>query len=462
MISSMDDTIAALATAPGKGAIAIIRMSGSKSLPVLEKIFSTGQAVKDIHDSLMTLGRIVYPDSGQTLDEVLVTIFRNPRSFTGEDVVEISCHGGPAVIREILNLLFENGVRLADPGEFTKRAFINGKMDLLQAEAVADIIESQTRYSLKQSQNQMFGRLSKRLLLLKQTLKKQLSLLEVELDFSEEDIEFVSRKELKESIHLLIDQVEELLKSFKFGKVIREGARLVLVGRPNVGKSSILNRLVEEDRAIVTAEPGTTRDLIEEAIDIDGVYFKVTDTAGLRLTEDKVEKIGVTKAKNVLSTADIIALIVESGETLTAEDETALRILQSVNNQAVLFLLINKIDLQKNKIKMINDAMFKRSLEISAKTGEGFTDLKQALVGLVVGSNIQSDFAFINKARHSDALRRAKAALKHAENSLREELSSEFVSLDVREALDALGELTGEVTTDEILNDIFSSFCIGK
>jgi len=232
-----------------------------------------------------------------------------------------------------------------------------------------------------------------------------------------------------------------LLKSFKFGKVIREGARLVLVGRPNVGKSSILNRLVEEDRAIVTAEPGTTRDLIEEAIDIDGVYFKVTDTAGLRLTEDKVEKIGVTKAKNVLSTADIIALIVESGETLTAEDETALRILQSVNNQAVLFLLINKIDLQKNKIKMINDAMFRRSLEISAKTGEGFTDLKQALVGLVVGSNIQSDFAFINK---------------------REELSSEFVSLDVREALDALGELTGEVTTDEILNDIFSSFCIGK
>jgi len=199
MISSMDDTIAALATAPGKGAIAIIRMSGSKSLPVLEKIFSTGQAVKDIHDSLMTLGRIVYPDSGQTLDEVLVTIFRNPRSFTGEDVVEISCHGGPAVIREILNLLFENGVRLADPGEFTKRAFINGKMDLLQAEAVADIIESQTRYSLKQSQNQMFGRLSKRLLLLKQTLKKQLSLLEVELDFSEEDIEFVSRKELLKS-----------------------------------------------------------------------------------------------------------------------------------------------------------------------------------------------------------------------------------------------------------------------
>ena len=328
---SFNDTIAAPATAPGKSAIAVLRMSGALSKQIIQRIFETSIAVSEIPSAQMTFGHIVSSNKNQIIDNVLVTIFRQPHSFTGEDTVEISCHGGPLVVREILNLLLENGARLAMPGEYTQRAFLNGKIDLLQAESIADIIDSQSRHSLQQSQLQMSGRLSAKLMELKKKLKRQLALLEVELDFSEEDIEFAPRDELLANVDSLLVQVEELLESFTYGKVLREGAHLALVGRPNVGKSSILNRLLEEDRAIVSDVPGTTRDVIEESFDIDGMLFKVSDTAGLRFTKDGVEKQGVKRTRDVLSRADVIMFIIESGTALTREDEEALQI---VNDSA--------------------------------------------------------------------------------------------------------------------------------
>ena len=460
MNNFLDDTIAALATAPGKGAIAIVRMSGSKSIEILSCVFAGPKKLDELASGRLMLGRIIFSNNTNVVDKVLVSIYRNPHSFTGENVVEISCHGGTLVVKEILGLLLENGARMANPGEFTQRAFLNGKMDLLQAESVADVIDSQTRYSLMQSQNQLSGKLSERLMHFKARMTKQLALLEIELDFSEDDIEFASRDELIGNIDELLSEIDTLLDTFVYGKVLREGVHLALVGRPNVGKSSILNRLIEEDRAIVSDIPGTTRDVIEEAFDIDGLLFKISDTAGLRITKDEVEKQGVTRTKDVLSKADLILFIVEAGEDFTREDIEASKIINDAAEGALVFLLINKTDLHPNQIKVKSDQIFRERIELSAKTGAGFLTLKQKISKQFLSEDI--NFAFINKARHQDALRRTKKSLVHAKDSLNNDLSSEYISLDVRSAIDALGEITGEVTTENILNEIFSSFCIGK
>jgi tRNA modification GTPase len=462
MNNFLDDTIAALATAPGKGAIAIVRMSGSKSIEILNCVFAGSKKLYELASGHVLLGRIVFSDNTNVVDKVLVSIFRTPHSFTGEDVVEISCHGGTLVVKEIIGLLLENGARMAHPGEFTQRAFLNGKMDLLQAESVADVIDSQTRYSLMQSQNQLSGKLSERLMHFKARMTKQLALLEIELDFSEDDIEFASRDELLGNIDELLSEIDTLLDTFVYGKVLREGVHLALVGRPNVGKSSILNRLIEEDRAIVSDIPGTTRDVIEEAFDIDGLLFNISDTAGLRITKDEIEKQGVARTKDILSKADLILFIIEAGEKFTREDIEASKIINDAAEGTLVFLLINKTDLQPNQIKVKKDQIFRERIELSAKTGEGFLVLKQKISKKFLSEDTNFDFAFINKARHQDALRRAKKSLVHAKMSLQNDLSSEYISLDVRNAIDALGEITGEVTTDDILSEIFSSFCIGK
>lgn len=458
----LKDTIAAVATAPGKSAIAVLRMSGEDSFKIANKICKSNKQLAELPSGKMALGQIIVPGSGRFIDKALFVIFRRPRSFTGENVVEINCHGSPLIVETILSLLLENGARLAEPGEFTKRAFLNGKMDLLQAESVADIIDARTNYSLLQSQNQLSGRLSERLVHFKENMKQLLAHLEIELDFSEEDIEFASRAELMNSANNLLAEVEKLLNSYNLGKVLREGVNMALVGRPNVGKSSILNRLLDEDRAIVSDTPGTTRDVIEEALDINGVLYKVSDTAGLRFSDDKIEQMGVNRAKDILEKCDVILFIVESGRALTAGDDEAFHIIQRSADSRIIFLLINKIDLDSNDMVVSDNDRFTEICKISAKTGEGFAEFRQKLSKQFINNTVEREYVFINKLRHKNALERSKKALMHAKESIGKGLSAEYISLDMRTALDALGEITGEVTTEDILNDIFSSFCIGK
>lgn len=461
MIGSVTDTICAVSTPKGKGAIAIIRISGPSCFEICEKIFQSKKSFADVDHASIVHGDIVQPVTQEIIDDVLVSKFCQPNSFTGENVVEINCHGGVYVVQEIMNLVLESGARLAEPGEFTKRAFLNGKMDLLQAESVADVIDAQTKLSLKYAQQQLSGVLSEKLSQLRKNLIKQLGLLEVELDFSEEDIEFVSRNELAQNLNDLDTEIETLLKSFKFGKIVREGVHLVLVGKPNVGKSSVMNRLLEEERAIVSEIPGTTRDVIEESLDIDGLLFKMSDTAGVRLTKDTIESKGVDRTKKTLEQADQVLFIVDAGEPLDQLDYEAFEIIQKANVDNVL-LLINKIDKNGNKVDISFVEQFPLYCKISALTGEGFDDFKKVLVTSNLDNvNMESEVVF-NKVRHRDALRRCDEFVEHARDSIVNQLSPEFIAMDMRAALDALGEVTGEVTTDDVLNDIFSSFCIGK
>lgn len=457
----MNDTIAAIATPLGKSGIAVIRLSGEFSVEICDKLFIGASTIKGAQDRYVLLGN-VFRDEGkvEVIDQVLVTKFVQPHSYTGEDVVEISCHGGMFVVHEILDRLLVNGARLADPGEFTKRSFLNGKIDLMQAEAIADIINAQTSASLTLAQSQRNGRQSSKLLQLKEKLKQQLILLEIELDFSEEDIQFVGRDLLAERIEATLLEINRLRKTYEYGKILRDGIHIALVGKPNVGKSSILNRLLDEDRAIVSIVPGTTRDNIEESLDIQGFLFKVTDTAGIRNTVDPVEQEGVNRTKQTISSADLVLFIIDAKDGIRHEDELALKVvLEFVKGQ--FFLVVNKIDAAKCTVPDKYRMQFFKTLFISAKTGEGFSELEQELVDNYFANEIPKDIV-INKLRHRDALKNAEESLQSALQSLKEKLSEEFVSLDLRGALHHLGKLTGEVTTEEILDDIFSSFCIGK
>ncbi len=461
MISSLNDTICAVSTPRGTGAIAIIRISGSDCFAMIKKIFRGKKKIEAVGHAAITHGDIVHPVSNDILDDVLISKFVRPNSFTGEDIIEINCHGGAYIVQEIMSLVLEQGARLAEPGEFTKRAFINGKMDLLQAESIADVIEAQTKLGLKYARQQLSGVLSQKLVDLRQRLMKQLGLLEIELDFSDEDIEFANRSDLVNNIEELVSEIEKLLRSFKFGKILREGVHLALVGKPNVGKSSVMNRLLEEERAIVSELPGTTRDVIEESLDIDGLLFKMSDTAGIRLTEDFIESKGVQRTRKTLEYADQILFIVDASEPLDQLDIDAMKIVKKSNTENVL-LLINKIDKNGNKVDSTFVEQFPLFCEISALTGEGFDLFKKLLVESNIDPDVMDSGVIFNKVRHRDALRRCKEFVEHARVSITSRLSPEFIALDMRAALDALGEVTGEVTTDDVLDDIFSAFCIGK
>lgn len=455
-----NDTIVAVATPPGRSAIAVIRVSGSDSVAAINDLFKSKTDLSSAPTNRVMVGYFYRNEKHlEPIDQVMVCKFVAPHSYTGEDVVEISCHGNVLIVQMIIQVLLDRGIRLAEAGEFTKRAFLNGKMDLMQAEAIADIINSQTAASLNQAQRQQNRELSKHLSTLKEKLKRLLILLETELDFSEEE-QFADRGELVDLIEIALQQIENLASGFRYGKIVREGIHAVLVGRPNVGKSSILNRLLEEDRAIVSTVPGTTRDTIEEPLDIQGYLFKITDTAGLRHTNDQVEQLGVQRSFAALDKADVILMVIDAADGYVDEDECILQSIKSQSKQPVI-LLINKIDLKSGSVPQINVDGLQEILKISAKTGEGFRELEQALLRFYRQSSEQTSVA-INKARHLEALLRTKTDLQNARNSLQSGLSAEFLALDIRSALDHLGQLTGEVTTDEILNDIFSAFCVGK
>ena len=455
------DTIAAVSTPQGRGGIAVVRLSGADGLRIVSSCFQGRVDLSEASTHTAHHGWIV--EDGEPVDEVVVTLFRAPASFTGEDVVEISCHGGIFVSRRLLDLMIDRGARPARPGEFSMRAFLNGKMDLSQAEAVADLIEAKTEAARRVAVNALKGRLSERCREIREGLIRICAALEVELDFAEEDAGEMSRDEIRTIIESTRTAIRALLETYERGKVCREGVRLVIVGRPNVGKSSILNALVEKERAIVTEVPGTTRDTVDEPLDIEGLLFHVTDTAGLRESGDPLEREGVRRTEHALAGADLILLVFDGSEPFKPEDRDIVRRLEGSSRNIIV--VINKTDLKGRLDRTTIATSFpgEELITVSALTRSGMTELIKKLRDRALTGEIpETGEAVLTRARHRDLLRRADGGLSRAETSLGEGMSPEFVVLDIREALVSLGELIGVTTTDDILERIFSDFCIGK
>lgn len=462
-----EDTIAAIATPIGEGGISVIRISGSNALEIADRLFDGKRRIRDMASHTASFGNIIDPHNNRrVLDEVVAVVFRSPNSYTGEDVVEISCHGGMLVTKSILNVLFEAGVRHANPGEFTKRAFLNGRLDLSQAEAVADIIQARTERAHRSSLDQLKGKLSTEIDAIRNDILNFCSLIELELDFAEEDIELANRDDFANRAGKVLCRLQELIESFNVGKVYRDGIKVVLAGKPNAGKSLLLNTLLQENRAIVTDIPGTTRDTIEESLNIDGILFRIIDTAGLRETNDPVESEGVQRTLHQIERADLALMIIDYSLNMSDEDVRYIdSILDKMNELDVdPLVVLNKIDITDGKQFVDTGKLLHYPfVKISAKTGEGVDVLKKQMVNLAThGKPYQEGSVLVTNSRHRDALVRAKQSLELALASIKGEASGEFVSVDLRAALDALGEITGVVTTEDILNNIFSSFCIGK
>lgn len=453
------DTIAAISTPPGVGGIAVLRVSGSEAVAVVERQFRPSGALAGAASHTAHVGFLV-DEHGARVDQVVCTVFLAPHSYTGEDVVEVSCHGGSLTSRSALDILVAAGARIAQPGEFTKRAFLNGKMDLAQAEAVADLIQARSEAARRTSLEQLTGRLSSAVHEVRQSLIDAVGLLELELDFAEDGYEFLDRKQVRSLLTSADASLGRLLESYRAGKVYRDGVKLVLTGAPNSGKSSLLNALLRESRAIVAEIPGTTRDVIEEALSIGGVLFRVVDTAGLRQTSDPVEREGVERAHDQLRTADVVVWVIDQLAPVFPTAEAVKSI-----GSSHLILALNKSDLAPSaKPKPPNDLAVQRSLRISALTGEGLQALEDEMLAVAVGGarSESPEGSTITNARHHDILTRASRSLTLAMESLEGGKTGEFLAVDIRDSLNALGELTGEITTDDIMDSVFSRFCIGK
>ncbi len=447
-----EDTIVALATPPGIGAISVIRLSGSKSIEITDSIFSGKGKLSDAPTHTIHYGNIIDSDS-EKIDDVLVSVFRNPNSYTGEDSIEISVHGSPIIAQKIIELLLQYDIRLAEPGEFTKRAFLNNRIDLAQAEAVADVINSRTEISLKGARNQLDGLLSQKVNELRSSLINASSFVELGLDFAEEDIEFVKNDELLERINFVQDEIDKLLGTYSFGRVVRDGVNVALVGQPNVGKSSLLNYILKESRAIVSRIPGTTRDVIREEVTIDGILFRLFDTAGIRYSNDEIEAEGISRSRQAVRDADIVIFIFDVEQQV---DANLLHEIQSITAKEKVIKVLNKIDILHNN-KITADAY------ISALTGEGMENLFIRLKEAALGNSAYSEkTAVVSNLRHYQCLQKARDYLMKAKNTIVNNLSGEFISVDLRNAENSLGEIIGVVTTDDILNNIFQKFCIGK
>jgi len=412
--------------------------------------------LKALRDRRVSLGHVIDESLGGIIDEVLVTVMRAPKSYTCEDVVELSCHGGPHVLKRIVALMLAPGVRLAQPGEFTRRAFLNGRIDLTQAEAVMDLIRAQSDAGAHAAVAQLRGGLSGEIRTLQERLVGLLVEIEASIDFSEEDLEFLPHEALTASVDEALRETGRLLATADRGRLVREGASVVIAGRPNVGKSSLLNRLLREDRAIVTAIPGTTRDTIEEAADLGGIAVRLSDTAGLRRTSDAVEVEGIRRTKDAVARADLILAVFDGSEPLADEDRA---LLDELDGRSVL-IVVNKVDLpQRLDATVFNSAPVWRH---SALTGQGLDAIVGEIVNRLGGALAAREGVFVTRLRHAEALKRAEASLKHLQDTITAKGPHECVALDLRGAVDALGEILGTVTTDELLNEIFSKFCIGK
>ena len=452
------DTIAAISTPRGEGGIGIIRISGDKSFEILDKIFNTKNPNRDLGFYKFNYGFI--HDNGKIVDEVMAVRMKAPKTYTCEDVVEINCHGGHLISEKVLELVLKNGARHAEQGEFTKRAFMNGRIDLSQAEAVMDIIQGKTEKSISLSLEQLRGDLRDKIGSFKKALLDVTAHVNVVLDYPEEGIDDPLPSNLRENLENVYAEAERLISSYDKGKKIKEGIKTVIAGKPNVGKSTLLNSLLKEERAIVTHIPGTTRDVIEEIINIKGIPLVLTDTAGIRKTEDIVENIGVEKSKKFIENADLVLLVLDASRELESEDRDVIEEIQNNNKKKIV--LLNKIDLER-KIKL-DEFGLENILEISAKDNIGIEDMEERIYSYIVEEKVEdsSEKLIITNIRHKTALEKTKDAIRNIFETIDAGMPMDLISVDLKEALDSLSEITGEISSEDILDHVFGNFCVGK
>ena len=454
---SKADTIVALSTPPGRSGIGVIRLSGARSLEIASRLIGEDHFSPSANHA--TLKKIRDPKSGEILDQALITFFKAPHSFTGEDVVELSCHGSPVLLRHLVDLILTLDARSADPGEFTLRSLSNGRLNLSQAEAIRDLINAQTNASLRQAARQLGGELSARLQPLKDTLLDIIVPLESSLEFVEDDLPEIAAEAIKEKLTGLILEIETMASTFNSGRLLRDGLRVTLAGRPNVGKSSVFNKLSLVDRAIVTDVPGTTRDSLSELISLEGIPVLLTDTAGVRASVDRIETLGIERTRRAMADADLIVLVLDGSQPLTKEDQ---EVFDEVAGSPHIIAL-NKSDLgsfNPNGFERISEAS--PLIAVSAKTGAGLEALRAAILKPFASSGMPETGLLITDARHFDLLRRAGQALESSAALLKERASEELVLVGLYNALRFLGEITGETTPEDVLSQIFATFCIGK
>ncbi len=456
----MENTIAAIATAYGEGGIGIVRISGEKAREILDQIF-VGVNEKPVRNRYLSYGRIMDQDTGEIIDEVLVSYMKGPKTYTTEDVVEINCHGSIISLRKTLELVLKKGAILAEPGEFTKRAFLNGRLDLIQAEAVIDLIRAKSDKSFEISISQLEGSLSKKVLEIRKMLLELLVKLAVNIDYPDEDIEELTYKEINKSLLLIDDMIENLMSTAETGRLIREGLAVSIIGKPNVGKSSLMNALLRESRAIVTEIPGTTRDTIEEFLSIKGIAIKLTDTAGIRETEDTIEKIGIEKSKESFNKADLIIFVLDGSSELSREDREIIEIIGKRKS----LVIINKGDLEQ-KIdavqikKLIPEA---KVILTTATKGAGINAVEKEIEDLVYGGKVkQGESMLISNVRQKNLLEKAGQAIKDAIDQTEAFTAMDFLEIDVKTAWELLGEIIGETVSENIIDEVFARFCLGK
>lgn len=458
------DTIAAISTPMGEGAIAIVRLSGEEAFQIIDEVFVSASKKKmsDVASHTIHYGHIVDPKTKQTVEEVMVSVMRGPKTFTREDVIEINCHGGLVSVNKLLQLVLSRGARLAEPGEFTKRAFLNGRIDLSQAEAVMDLIRAKTDRAMNVALGQMEGRLSKLIQKLRQEILETLAHVEVNIDYPEyDDVEEMTHQLLLEKATFVKAELEKLLQTSEQGKILREGLSTVIIGRPNVGKSSLLNSLVQENKAIVTDIPGTTRDVIEEYVNVRGVPLRLVDTAGIRETEDIVERIGVERSREVLKKADLILLVLNYNEGLSHEDE---QLFEAVKGMDVI-VIVNKTDLSKeidiDKVQAL--AKDGPVITTSLKEDEGVDQLEEAIASMFFQGNLEaSDLTYVSNSRHIALLTQAQKTLEDAIEGVESGVPIDIVQIDLTRTWELLGEIIGDAVHESLIDQLFSQFCLGK
>ncbi|GAB6099663.1 tRNA uridine-5-carboxymethylaminomethyl(34) synthesis GTPase MnmE [Halanaerocella petrolearia] len=458
------DTIAAISTAISEGGIGIVRISGPEAIEIADAVFKSikgDKSLTEVDSYTAHYGHIIDPKTEGIVDEVISLVMKAPKTYTTEDIVEIDCHGGPVILKKILDLVLRQGARLADPGEFTKRAFLNGRVDLAQAEAVIDLIRSKTEANMEVALQQLEGGLSDKVNDIRQDLVALLAHLEATIDFPEDEIEDFESDELESRINGAIDKVDQLLQTSERGKILKEGIAATIVGRPNVGKSSLLNALVREKRAIVTEVPGTTRDVIEEVINIDGIPVRIIDTAGIREAEDQVERIGIEKSEEFLEKADLVLLVLDISRGISQEDRNLIAAIE--DRDAVV--IANKLDLDSGfDLEELEELVPNKPIvKTAAIDNQGIDKLEEVISDLVLAGEVQAeDQTLITNMRHKNALKRAKTGLLDVKETFEQGLPNDFLTIDLRGALEAIGEITGDTIGEDIIDQIFADFCLGK
>lgn len=457
----LQDTITAIATPLGEGSIAVIRISGDQSIEIVDRLFRGKQRLSEVASHTVHYGYIMESNSNERIDEVLVTVMKAPRSYTMENIVEISCHGGIVAVKKVLEQVLQCGARLAEPGEFTKRAFLNGRIDLAQAEAVMDMIRSKSDRASSLALKQVEGMLSKHIRQLRDQLVSLMAHIEVNIDYPEHDVEEMTNTLIKDQCTAMMEDVEKLLHSSQQGKVLREGIVTAIVGKPNVGKSSLLNMLIRQNKAIVTDIPGTTRDVIEEFVTINGIPLRLLDTAGIRETQDLVEQIGVERSKTALSEADLVLLVLNYNEALSEEERALLEQIQSKQ----MIIIVNKTDLaQRLELdELLHKVDQSQIIKMSVLAERGLDDLEKAIHDLFFEGRFESDdMTYVSNVRHIHLLKQAKQSLRDAYHAAEQWVPIDMIQIDLRNAWEQLGEVIGDAVGDSLLDQIFSQFCLGK